>query len=58
MNYSIKVRAQFTPKIISGDLIVVTNKWIESQKKVRELKAGDDFIYNGALYTVETINPV
>jgi hypothetical protein len=58
MNYSIKVRAQAQPKIISGEEIVRTSVWLDSFKKVSDLKVGDEFIYNGGRYDVEDIQAV
>ena len=57
-NYSIKVRAQFNEKIIDGDLLVSTNRWIDSYKRVKNLEKGDTFLYNGAWYDVEKIELV
>ena len=58
MNYLIKVRAQAMPKVIDGDTIVSTNRWVDIIKKVCELKKGDSFLYLGAWYDVESIEEI
>lgn len=56
-NYSIKVRAQFDEKILEGDTLLPTNRWVDEYKRVKNLASGDTFYLNGVWYDVENIHP-
>jgi hypothetical protein len=56
--FKIKVYYQVAPKYLAGDLIVSTNRYIESYKKVADLKYQDTFLYDGVYYMVESIEKI
>ncbi len=52
---TIYVRAQVDPKSLSPDMVVETNRVVSIQKKVSDLRPGDEFLLDGAWYDVRLI---